>query len=466
MRSAPAAPRPTTRFAISLLASDELFVNNLRATMALSEDGETLVYVATRDGVQQLHRRPLGQLDALPIPGTEGASSPFFSPDGDWIGFEVNGTLKRMAVTGGPAATLYEGPTAATDVSWGTNDMIVFGLGTDGNPIMQVASTGGVTEPVTTLEEGETDHRQPALLPGGTALLFTVASGPDSSIAVKSMSTGERRVLFVGSSPRYTSSGHIIFARENALWAVPFDADQLSGSLVYVPGTAAVGDARSLVWVDRQGQEEEIPAPTAPYESPRLSLDERHVAAAVNAPENADVMVFDLQRETLTRLTFDPEGDMYPLWSSDGQRVLFSSTREGPPNIYSKAADGRAHDGRRHPRSGWRGLPSIRHGPGVARPAFREDALRQRLAGVPQTREEAEPFLDELRATFLPNRILAVVAEGDELDRHTVLIPLLEGKVARDSKPTAYVCENRICDLPTTDPAVFATQIRTTHELG
>ena len=96
---------------------------------------------------------------------------------------------------------------------------------------------------------------------------------------------------------------------------------------------------------------------------------------------------------------------------------------------------------------------------------FHLDTPKEIVILVPQTREEAEPFLDELRATFLPNRILAVVAEGDELDRHTVLIPLLEGKVARDSKPTAYVCENRICDLPTTDPAVFATQIRTTHEL-
>ena len=96
---------------------------------------------------------------------------------------------------------------------------------------------------------------------------------------------------------------------------------------------------------------------------------------------------------------------------------------------------------------------------------FHLDTPKEIVIVVPQTREEAQPLLDELRATFLPNRILAVVAEGDELDRHTALIPLLEGKVARDSKPTAYVCENRICDLPTTDPEVFATQIRTVHQL-
>ena len=97
---------------------------------------------------------------------------------------------------------------------------------------------------------------------------------------------------------------------------------------------------------------------------------------------------------------------------------------------------------------------------------FHLDTPKEIVIVVPHAREEAQPLLDELRATFLPNRILAVVAEGDELDRHTALIPLLEGKVARDSQPTAYVCENRICDLATTDPAVFATQIRTMHQLN
>ena len=367
-RSASPAPPSPTRFTIAPPATDQLFTSNTRGTMALSEDGETLVYVATRDGVQQLYRRPLGQLDALPIPGTEGASSPFFSPDGEWIGFELDGSLRRMAVTGGPPATLYEGSLNASNVSWGTNDMLVLGFGDNGNPLMQVASTGGVAEPVTTLEEGEIDHRQPALLPGGTALLFAVATGPaDSTIAVKSLETGERRALFEGSSPRYVASGHILFARENALWAVPFDADQLTvtgeavpvmegvsigttsyaqfavsgnGSLVYVPSTTAVGAPRTLVWVDRDGREEEIPAPSAPYESPRLSPDGRSIAVEVRNPENADVVVYDLQRQTSTRITFDSERDMYPLWSPDGQRVLFSSTREVPPNIYSKAADG------------------------------------------------------------------------------------------------------------------------------
>ena len=366
-RPAPPAPRSPVRFSVSPPASDQLFVDNLRAGMALSDDGETLVYAATRDGVRQLYRRPLGQLEAISIAGTEGATNPFLSPDGAWIGFEVGGALKRMAVTGGPAATLYEGELQATDASWGTNDVIVFGLSTDGNPLMQVAATGGVAEAVTTLAEGESDHRQPAFLPSGTALLFTVASGPATSIAVKSLETGERRDLFDGSSPRYAASGHIVFARENALWAVPFDADTLSvtgdavpvlegvaigttgyahitvagnGSLAYVPGVAGTGQVRTLVWVDRQGGEEPLLAPPAPYESPRISPDGRYVAVEVRDPQNTDVMVYDLQRDTPTLLTFDPGVDSFPIWSPDGQHVVFGSARAGTMNIYTKAADG------------------------------------------------------------------------------------------------------------------------------
>ena len=366
MRSASPAPGSPTRFTISPPASDQLFVDNLRAPMALSEDGETLVYVATRDGVRQLYRRPLAQLEALPIPGTEGARSPFFSPDGEWIGFEIDGALRRVAVTGGPTATLYEGP-PATDASWGTNDRIVFGLAGTGDPLMQVASTGGIVEPVTTLEEGELDHRQPSLLPGGTALLFTVATIQSNTIAVKSLETGERRALFEGSSARYVSSGHLVFVRESALWAVPFDADQLTdtgeavpvlegvgigtsgyarfavaanGSLVYVPGTLAAGDPRTLVWVDPDGREEEVAAPPAAYNTPRLSPDGRYIAVTVSAPENIDVVVYELQRGTSTRLTFDPAPDAMPLWSPDSQRVLFASPRNGEFSIYSKAADG------------------------------------------------------------------------------------------------------------------------------
>ena len=162
------------------------------------------------------------------------------------------------------------------------------------------------------------------------------------------------------SYPRYSSTGHLLYEAQGHLWAVGFDLDRLeavgdpiavqdaaanfglseNGTLIYVPYVGQPVDARTLVWVDREGREEALLAPPAPYESPRISPDGRYIAVEVNDPENTDVMVYDLQRDTLSRLTFDRNTDRCPLWSPDGQRVLFSSYRDGQANIYSKAADG------------------------------------------------------------------------------------------------------------------------------
>ena len=261
--------------------------------------------------------------------------------------------LKRIAVTGGPAATLYEGTLDATDVSWGTNDMIVFALSTDGNPLMQMASTGGVAEPVTTLAEDESDHRQPALLPGGTALLFVVASGNDSTVAVKSLETGERRLLFGGTSPRYVPSGHIIFARENAIWAAPFDADQLSvtgdpvpmlegvaigstgyaqlavagnGSLVYVTsGSGSFAPEQQLLVVDLDGNEEALALAPRNIQAVGWSPDGQSVVYS----SEAQIYTYNVALGTTPRqLTFEGV-NRYPVFSPDGTRVAFESTREG-----------------------------------------------------------------------------------------------------------------------------------------
>ena len=244
---------------------------------------------------------------------------------------------------------------------------------TPASGLWRVPAVGGEPEALTTPEEGRA-HWWPEILPGGEAVLFTTLrrvspiAVEDAQLAVLSLATGEVKVIGPGSYPRYSPTGHVVYGVEGNLWAVAFDLNQLetvgdpvpvqegvltkaagtanfsvadNGSLVYLPGGAPAAEAgRTLVWVDREGREEAIPAPRAPYESPRLSPDGRYVAVEVREPENTDVMVFDLDRETLTRLTFDPGVDGAPLWSLDGQRVVFSSDREGSFGVYSRAADG------------------------------------------------------------------------------------------------------------------------------
>ena len=353
------ATRPASRFAITLPSG---FTPFPVALMAISPDGRTLVYA----GPDQLYRRDMGQLSVEPIPGTEGALTPFFSPDGQWVGFSPSRqALRKVSLAGGPSVPIAEG--LVTGASWGRDETILFGTPSAG--LSRVSAAGGEPEPVTTLEESELSHRWPNILPGGKAALFTVWSGSvdTAQIAVVSLETGEYRTLVGGTYPRYASTGHIVFGREASLWAVQFDADRLEvtgspvpvlegvrvegnrgaaqfalandGSLLYVPGGAAEAP-RHLVWVDREGREEPLPAEPRAYTYPRISPDGTRVALDVRDQER-DIWIWDVARETLTRLTFDAGPDFYPVWTPDGEQVVFSSPREGSPvKVFWKAADG------------------------------------------------------------------------------------------------------------------------------
>ncbi len=216
-------PRPPTRFPVTLPATDQL----VRYGIALSPDGRDLVYTGTRGGVAELYRRSMDQLEALPIRGTEGAQYPFFSPDGEWVGFFADRQLKKVSLAGGQPVTLCDAGDRR-GASWGPDDLIVFAT-LESRGLMRVSALGGAPERVTTLENGEAGHHWLDVLPGGKAVLFTVWSGglEDARIAVQSLETGERRVLVDGTHPRYAPTGHIVFARADSLWAVPFDADRL-----------------------------------------------------------------------------------------------------------------------------------------------------------------------------------------------------------------------------------------------
>ena len=321
----------------------------------------------------------MDRLEVSLIPGTAGAISPFLSPDGQWVGF-LSGdlaTLQRVSLTGGPPLTICECPRTPTP-SWGPDNTIVFdgansvvGVGGGTRSLFRVSAFGGVPEALTTPAAGET-HRNPVFLPSGRAVLFRIvpASG-DAQLAVLALDSGAQQVLSELGNVSYVvgfSSRHIVFARDDSLWAVPFDMDRLEvtgapslvlegmaatgpfsvpqvdvspgGTLVYIPGGAAGADGRTLVWVDRDGREELLTLPPNSYEWPRVSPDGRRVAVGISG-DDGDIWVSELARGGLTRVTTDPATDRVPLWTPEGERVVYVSDREGQPGLFRKAADGR-----------------------------------------------------------------------------------------------------------------------------
>ena len=252
--------------------------------------------------------------------------------------------------------------------------MILFG---QSEGIMRVSASGGTPELVIKANESERIDG-PQLLPDGDSVLFSVttASGPtlwdQAQVVVQSLRTGERTVVLRGGSDaRYVPTGHLVYALEGGLFAVAFDADRLEvqggavsvvedlmrsggganpaatanygvseqGTLVYVTGEGAQSRLRSLVWVDRQGREEPLAAPPRSYLYPRLSPDGTRLAISIE-DQQADIWVWDLARNTLTRITFSPGADRYPAWTPDGRRLLFGSGAGGPANVFWQAADG------------------------------------------------------------------------------------------------------------------------------
>jgi eukaryotic-like serine/threonine-protein kinase len=352
----PSEPRQVMRSEYSLPESQQL--NNADyPTLAVSPDGRQFVYVTAKG----LYLRSVDEFDAKPINGTETSPAyPFFSPDGKWIGYYslTDQKLKKIAINGGAPVTLCD-VGVVVGASWGTDDKIVYAEYQKG--IMSVSANGGAPELIV---KGEGYH--PQLLPDGKFLLFTFGSAPPYKVFVQSLQSGKRKELFAGDKARYIPTGHIVYSLGNVLFAVPFDLKAFevtggqvpviegiwrntpertpqyavsdAGTLIYVPGqTSGVAASKhTLVWVDRKGKEQPLSDTPNDYRSPRISPDGTKVALTIYAlSAKPDIWIWDLARETMTRLTFNETSRM-PLWTLDGQRIAFESGRV----VYWKAADG------------------------------------------------------------------------------------------------------------------------------
>jgi Tol biopolymer transport system component/predicted Ser/Thr protein kinase len=368
LRPAP-TPQPVSRLMVTLPPGQQLAGLDSGPAVALSPDGTRLAYVARQGSTQQLYLRAMDNLEAKPMPDTEGAINPFFSPDGQWLGFFAGGKLKKVSVSGGAALTLGDAA-QPRGASWGSQGIIAF-TPQNVSALQQVQDAGGAPQPLTRLEKGEVSHRWPEFLAGGKAVLFasssTNANWINSQVAVQSVGTGERRNLIQGATqPRYAPSGHLVYAQGGNLMAVPFDPQRLTatgtavpmvegvlkspisgaaqysfsatGSLVYVSGGVQSAQSR-LVWVNRNGAEQPVAAPARAYLNPRLSPDGRRVAVGITE-EESQVWLYDLARETLTRFTFEGNVNGYPAWTADGKRIAFQSNKEGLFTIFWQLADG------------------------------------------------------------------------------------------------------------------------------
>ncbi len=325
-----------------------------------------MAFVGTSAGSTQIYLRRADQFDPVPIRGTEGGVDPFFSPDGQWLGFMVErcqvgarcpvaqGKLKKVPVGGGPPTTLCDATNRGG--AWGPDGTIVFATSPTGG-LYRVSATGGVPEPLTKLEPTERSHRWPSFLPGGRAVLFSIqpngASFDDALIVVRSLDTGEQRVVAQGgASPVYLPTGHIVFGRAGSLLAMPFDLRRLevtgppvplvegvamntatgagqyaiaASSLVYIPG-AGYETRRELLWVDRKGVARPVDAEKRPFFDVALSPDGQRIAIAVTS-QNTDLWVYEIARGALRRLTFSPGLDTSPIWTPDGRHVTFNGVR-------------------------------------------------------------------------------------------------------------------------------------------
>jgi Tol biopolymer transport system component/DNA-binding winged helix-turn-helix (wHTH) protein len=383
------APRPQSQpFArLSIDLGPEVTATGYGAgsLLALSPDGKRLaISVSGPDGKVRLATRRIDQSQLTFLAGTEGAgkqgsASPFFSPDGQWIGFFAQGKLKKIAAEGGQPVTLCDADTHAAGRasiyyptgSWGDDGNIVAALNVVVG-LSRIPAVGGPPVLLKMKQEHAEVYRWPQVLPGNQAVLFTASRGDyeNGNIDVFSLKTGERKtVLQGGILGRYLPSGHLVFLRQNVLLAVPFDLQtlklkgepqpvledmggklegwnfdfSLNGSFVYV---SQPRDSRnSIFWLDRDGKVSPLQAAPGFYASPRFSPDGTRMAFSMSGRSSQgiwvqDIWVQNLELGTASRLTSLPGVNDSPVWTADGRSVIFRSVSQPNAGIYAVRADG------------------------------------------------------------------------------------------------------------------------------
>jgi Tol biopolymer transport system component/predicted Ser/Thr protein kinase len=340
------------------------------ASFALSPDGRKIAFVATGDGASRLWVRSLDSTSAQPLLGTEGAYNPFWSPDSRSLGFFADQKLKRIDLGGGQPQSLADVANAAVaQGSWSEQGAILFNAG-NATALFRVPASGGQVVAVTKRGKGQVSHRSPRFLPGGKQFLFT-STGTEPGLWLGSLNAGEPRRISAfaagaESVGEYLAPGWLVRVRGNVLVAQRFDASRgqlsgdpvtlaqdvgldqntLAGSFSVSPSgtiawrTGGGGGKRQLTWFNRAGQI--AGAWGAPDDAnlrfPELSPDGKRVAITRGPVGSTDLWIEEGTRTS--RFTFGQGSNFNAIWSPDGRRVVFSSTRKGVQDLYQKPADG------------------------------------------------------------------------------------------------------------------------------
>jgi serine/threonine protein kinase len=363
-------PHIGTHLILPIPETDQLTFKD-RPFFAISPDGRSIVYSANRNNKSQLFFRKLDSSEPVPLPGTENAAAPFFSPDGQWVAFNQESKLKKISVSGGSSIVITEADFVLGGTWTKDQGIVAIPDWAVGNRLYSFPVTRGETQELARADQKKNERvlLWPEVLPNGKGVLLTMWSGGtlmDSSIVVQPLPKGERKAIIKkGSFPKYIDTGHILFAQGTSVFAVPFDKEKLdvtgsavpvldgvaisadsahsaysisrNGTLVYIPGKIMTQDRR-LVSFDRNGKETALTDLVRPFLDPDISPDGKRIAFVLRS-QTYDVWQLDLNREILTRISFYGD-ELGPIWTPDGKRVIYSSSQKGQYGLYWKPVDG------------------------------------------------------------------------------------------------------------------------------